>query len=104
MTTVTQTLALDRGKTGVVAHPYRCLGSFRLLLAMLVLVSHTASYIHPALPPLELGNIGVFLFFVVSGFVICEACDIFYRGRLANFLLNRALKIYPAYWAAIILA
>jgi peptidoglycan/LPS O-acetylase OafA/YrhL len=75
-----------------------------LLLAMLVLLSHTASYIHPALPKLALGNIGVFLFFVVSGFVISEACDVFYRGRLGNFLLNRALKIYPAYWAAIVIA
>jgi peptidoglycan/LPS O-acetylase OafA/YrhL len=104
MTVATQTLGLERGKTALVAHPYRFLGSFRLLLAMLVLVSHTASYIHPALPQLELGNIGVFLFFAVSGFVICEACDVFYRGRIANFLLNRALKIYPAYWAAIIIA
>ncbi len=104
MTTATQALDLADSKAAVVAHPYRFLGSFRLLLAMFVLVSHTASYIHPALPPLELGNIGVFLFFVVSGFVISEACDVFYRGRIANFLLNRALKIYPAYWAAIIIA
>jgi peptidoglycan/LPS O-acetylase OafA/YrhL len=104
MTIATQALAIQPGKTALAARPYRFLGSFRLLLAMLVLVSHTASYIHPALPPLALGNIGVFLFFAVSGFVICEACDVFYRGRLANFLLNRALKIYPAYWAAIIIA
>jgi peptidoglycan/LPS O-acetylase OafA/YrhL len=104
MTTATQTLNLVDGKAAVVAHPYRVLGSFRLLLAMLVLVSHTSSYLHPVLPPLELGNIGVFLFFIVSGFVISEACDVFYRGRIANFLLNRALKIYPAYWAAIIIA
>lgn len=104
MTIATQALAREHDKTAVAAHPYRFLGSFRLLLAMLVLVSHTASYIDPRLGSLELGNIGVFLFFAVSGFVICEACDVFYRGRIANFLLNRALKIYPAYWAAIIFA
>jgi peptidoglycan/LPS O-acetylase OafA/YrhL len=104
MTVVPQSLAQARAATTVAAHPYRFLGSYRVLLAMMVLVSHTAGDIHPALPPLELGNIGVFLFFVVSGFVICEACDVFYRGRSAGFLMNRALKIFPAYWAATILA
>jgi peptidoglycan/LPS O-acetylase OafA/YrhL len=82
-------------------HPYRFLGSFRFLLALLVLISHTSGFLSDQLVPLGLGNIGVLLFFVVSGFVICEALDLFYRSSATRFLLNRCLKIFPAYWAAL---
>jgi peptidoglycan/LPS O-acetylase OafA/YrhL len=88
----------------ITAHPYRFLGGFRFLLASCVVVSHTADYISPQLRNLYLGNVGVLLFFVVSGFVISEACDVFYRRRIGRFLMNRALKIYPAYWAATAIA
>jgi peptidoglycan/LPS O-acetylase OafA/YrhL len=82
-------------------HPYRFLGSYRFLLALLVLVSHSHAYIPAWLGDLALGNVGVFLFFVVSGFVICEALDVFYRSSSSKFLANRALKIFPAYWIAL---
>jgi len=88
----------------ITAHPYRFLGGYRFLLASCVVVSHTAGYISPRLEPLALGNVGVLLFFVVSGFVISEACDVFYRRRIGRFLTNRALKIFPAYWAVTLIA
>lgn len=85
-------------------HPYRLFGSFRLLLAVLVLVSHGGGGLSDIVGYLGLGNVGVFLFFVVSGFVICEALDIFYRDSIMKFIGNRCLKIFPAYWAATIIA
>src|SRR5713226_5019935 len=95
--------AIDNAAS-VDTHPYRSLGAFRFLLALLVLVSHAAGFIWDELTWLSLGNVGVLLFFVVSGFVICEALDIFYRDSALKFLLNRALKIFPAYWATLPLA
>jgi peptidoglycan/LPS O-acetylase OafA/YrhL len=60
--------------------------------------------LHPAVAPLSLGNVGVLMFFVVSGFVIAEALDLFYRDQPARFLANRFLRLYPAYWAALPIA
>ena len=84
-------------------HPYRFLGSYRLLLALFVLTSHASEFLGDAVANLSLGNVGVFLFFVVSGAVICEALDIFYRDSSCRFLINRGLKIFLAYWAALVL-
>ena len=79
---------------------YRLLGGYRALLAILVLVSHTHMWLPTWVGPLALGNVGVLSFFVLSRFVIAEACDIFYPGRPVRFLTNRLLRIYPTYWAA----
>jgi peptidoglycan/LPS O-acetylase OafA/YrhL len=87
----------------IAANPYRFFGTFRFALAVLVLTSHASNYLGPPFPALQLGNAGVFLFFVVSGAVISEALDIFYRSSSLRFMINRCLKIYPAYWAAVIL-
>lgn len=83
---------------------YRPFGAYRLFLAWLVLTSHANSYLPEWVGQLALGNIGVFSFFVLSGFVIIEACDRFYRGVPHRFFLNRFLRIYPTYWGACILA
>ena len=83
----------------LVINPYRFLGTYRALLALLVLVSHSSMWLPDWVAPLALGNVGVFSFFVLSGFVIAEACDIFYPGTPHRFLLNRFLRIYPTYWA-----
>ena len=47
------------------------------------------------------GNLGVELFFGISGFVIFMTLD---RTRsLGDFVVSRVSRLYPAYWAAIIL-
>jgi peptidoglycan/LPS O-acetylase OafA/YrhL len=83
---------------------YRFFGAYRAALAFLVLTSHSSAWLPQWVSPLALGNVGVFSFFVLSGFVIAEACDTFYRGKPQRFLLNRFLRIYPAYWAACCIA
>lgn len=83
---------------------YRLFGAYRLFLAWLVLTSHANAYLPGWVGQLALGNIGVFSFFVLSGFVIVEACDRFYRGAPHRFFLNRFLRIYPTYWGACVLA
>ncbi|MDB5405528.1 MAG: Acyltransferase 3 [Rhodospirillales bacterium] len=102
--TMSRAISADMPSSAVAAHPYRFLGGYRFLLASCVLVSHTSDYISPSLRNLYLGNVGVLLFFVVSGFVISEACDVFYRRRIGRFLTNRALKIFPTYWATTVIA
>jgi peptidoglycan/LPS O-acetylase OafA/YrhL len=76
------------------------------VLALLVLASHALSLWPEAwtISQLSLGNVGVFLFFVLSGFVITEALEVFYRKRVCSFLVNRFFKIYPPYWVALALA
>lgn len=46
------------------------------------------------------GWIGVEIFFVISGFVICMSC----WGRTPRqFFVSRVIRLYPAYWFAIVL-
>ncbi|MCT9082306.1 acyltransferase family protein [Streptomyces fulvoviolaceus] len=46
------------------------------------------------------GWIGVEIFFVISGFVICMSC----WGRTPRqFFVSRVIRLYPAYWCAIVL-
>jgi peptidoglycan/LPS O-acetylase OafA/YrhL len=87
-------------------YSYRMLGTYRFMLALLVLASHAFSLWPEAksVSQLSLGNVGVFLFFVLSGFVITEALEEFYRTRVYSFLINRFFKIYPPYWVALALA
>ena len=43
-------------------------------------------------------------FFVLSGFIIAEAIDVFYQRPAAAFLLNRVLRLGPPYWVAVIVS
>jgi peptidoglycan/LPS O-acetylase OafA/YrhL len=45
------------------------------------------------------GWLGVHLFFLISGFVICMSS--WGRG-VGRFLLSRALRLYPAYWLSVV--
>lgn len=84
--------------------PYRLLGCYRALLALLVVISHSSAYFPSYVSRFSLGNVGVFSFFVLSGFVIAEALDVFYPGQPHRFLFNRFLRLYPVYWLACIVA
>jgi peptidoglycan/LPS O-acetylase OafA/YrhL len=88
---------------------YRAFGVYRFVLALLVVVSHTwdLSYEKPEdhlLCSIGLGNIGVMTFFVLSGFIISEAVDHFYRERPFSFLVNRFLRLVPPFLAALLIS
>lgn len=94
--------------TAAVRGRYRFLGGYRFLLAALVLLHHFQHLLEPdqqaAVSALKLGEIAVTIFFVISGFIVAEACDSFYAGRPVAFLTNRVLRIAPPFLGAIVLS
>jgi peptidoglycan/LPS O-acetylase OafA/YrhL len=77
-------------------------GALRFVLAMSVLSAHLAFY--PAGLPHPLNpDVAVQGFYVVSGFLITLVLHEKYSGSLWLFYSNRALRIFPIYWATLIL-
>jgi peptidoglycan/LPS O-acetylase OafA/YrhL len=88
-------------------HTYRFFGTYRFVLALLVAVQHMLHTVFPqswqdALIGYEVGGVAVLLFFVLSGFIICEAADATYPDRPVAFAINRCLRIVPTYWLALL--
>ncbi|MGW8782867.1 acyltransferase family protein [Streptomyces sp. NPDC055796] len=93
----------------------RALDGLRLLAALMVAgyhyggrggqISHawgaSPRQLFPAAAPwLAYGCLGVQVFFVISGFVICLSAE----GRSVRaFAASRAARLYPAYWVALVL-
>jgi peptidoglycan/LPS O-acetylase OafA/YrhL len=69
------------------------LGAVRFILALAVVFFHLAPDVF-----VFSGPTAVFGFYTVSGYLISKILTGTYRGRVGAFLLNRALRIYPAYW------
>ena len=91
------------------SYQYRHFGTFRLLLAGLVMLEHFAADLAPArladaMMPYPVGGLAVLVFFSLSGFVITEAAYCVYRDRAAAFLANRLLRIMPHFVLAVALA
>ncbi len=57
-----------------------------------------ANAVFPA-QPAAYGWLGVYLFFLISGFVICMSS--WGRG-VGSFLLSRVVRLYPAYWLSVV--
>ena len=68
---------------------YRSIDILRGLAASAVVLAHVN-------PGFNLGAIGVDIFFVVSGFVMAHVSR---HRTAAQFLTDRAWRIYPVYWA-----
>ncbi len=90
-----------------------CLQALRAVAAWLVVADHALLDIthndpRNALTPIAgaLGSTGVYVFFVISGFIMVHiSWDDFQRsGATANFLRRRIIRIVPLYWLATILA
>lgn len=61
---------------------------------------HLYSELGPSHPWFVWGQYGVQLFFIISGFVIFDSV----RGTASGpFFANRAIRLYPAYWVAVII-
>lgn len=92
----------------------RALDGLRLLVALMVasfhyLGKHDASKVwgqdaHRIFPNVDLvasyGWLGVEIFFVISGFVICMSS---WGKTLGAFVRSRICRLYPAYWAGVVL-
>jgi peptidoglycan/LPS O-acetylase OafA/YrhL len=76
--------------------------ALRLLLAALVIVSHSMPISgladEPRLGDIKLGTLAVAGFFAVSGFLVTGSR---LRSTLASFAWRRFLRIYPGYWVCL---
>ena len=99
----------QRGPASAAKPRLRVLDGLRILAAVVVLSAH---YVHPAIwgadnaelfGPLatasRYGWLGVELFFMISGFVICMSA----WGRpLGSYLRSRVIRLGPAYWFCVL--
>lgn len=82
---------------------YIPLGYFRFLLAISVFFAHTSDAFKFLNVSLNWAGIGVWLFYVVSGYIIFSAHDLFYNKKAWGFLKNRILRIYPSMWLCLVI-
>lgn len=79
----------------------------RGLAALAVFLFHTRALLHESFPALaklvQFGDLGVPLFFVISGYVITASANATLRrnGPEAQFLKRRFLRIFPPFWFSI---
>ncbi|MEU4155635.1 acyltransferase [Actinoplanes sp. NPDC026670] len=63
--------------------------------------SHPPQYFLPTIAPAAVyGLLGVQLFFMISGFVICMSS---WRRSVGDFFVSRVSRLYPAYWACVLI-
>jgi peptidoglycan/LPS O-acetylase OafA/YrhL len=93
----------------------RHIDALRALAALLVLWRHVADVFAQADPTgasgggwlrsladnLEVGQIGVIVFFLISGYVIPFSMHAGRPAAVGSFLIKRAFRIFPAYWLSI---
>ncbi len=88
------------------------MGTFRLVLALAVLIAHIAATIGPSAVNRESLHIlvwsgeAVFAFFIISGFYMSLIINERYAklpGGTRRFYLNRALRLYPVHWVILAL-
>ncbi len=79
------------------------MGLFRLLLASTVMLLHFVDFYPQHFPYFLLGWASVPAFYIISGFLITLVLRERYHDRLWLFYSNRALRLYPLYWAALVL-
>ncbi|MFF9785315.1 Peptidoglycan/LPS O-acetylase OafA/YrhL, contains acyltransferase and SGNH-hydrolase domains [Streptomyces sp. SceaMP-e96] len=104
-----------RGRSRAGASRLRALDGLRLLAALMVAAYHyggrdgeiaqawggsPAGQFPTAAPLFAYGCLGVQIFFVISGFVICLSG---WGRTLRAFIASRVSRLFPAYWVAILL-
>ena len=96
----------------------RHVDSLRAVAAGLVVWTHTTQLLSAATGPdpkflgflhrlprdIDLGRVGVMIFFAVSGFVICRSFGGPRQGGARRFVLKRFCRLYPAFWTSILVA
>ncbi len=87
------------------------LQALRGIAALLVLFTHLSEQmtyrlgVHPFPSAIGSGRIGVDIFFVLSGFIMCWTShnDFGIPGAWRSFLHRRLLRVFPVYWMATLL-
>lgn len=74
------------------------MGMIRLLLAVSVVITHSDRVFGVFLLS---GDMAITAFFIVSGFLMALILETKYAGRVADFYVNRILRIYPPYLVAL---
>lgn len=77
------------------------LGSFRLLLAAMVVCFHLAQ---GTAPVGHLGIFAVFGFYVISGYLMTAILNDVYRFDFRRFWTNRVLRLFPIYYVSALLS
>lgn len=90
--------------SGVLERGGNCFGFLRLVLATMVIVSHTWTIGGFGSEPLtgwnvSVGFIGVYGFFALSGALVAKSAD---GASGSLFLWHRVRRIFPAFWACLI--
>ncbi len=101
----------ERGVRRAELTRFPCLEGIRALAASVVVVHHAAALAGPSrapglVTPAAVLDLGVAVFFVLSGFLIYRPfarahLDATPRRPLATYLWRRAVRIFPAYWLAL---
>ena len=109
--------AADRPSTpAAVPVRFRHIDSLRAVAALLVVWLHFAQFLGPVSGPdpwafgflqagprsLDVGRVGVIIFFAISGFVICRSFGGPSEGRERRFVVRRLCRLYPAYWVSMV--
>ena len=89
----------DQQNNAITQNRYKELDALRGLAALLVVFFHFTLGRNQYNSFFKLGATGVDLFFIISGFVIFMSLQ--KVSRSADFLINRASRLYPTYWAAV---
>lgn len=91
---------------------FKALDGLRGLAVLIVILSHSANaglFFHPLLNFQYIGKIGVYLFFVLSAYLLDRQIALaFYHGKATshywkNYFLRRFLRIYPLYVIALLI-
>ena len=82
---------------------YNNVQGLRAIAASLVVIAHSGLLV--GMPPgiNLLGHAGVDIFFVISGFIICQVATHTERGAI-DFLVRRFWRIFPLYWIVLAVA
>ena len=95
---------------------FRHIDSLRAVAAGLVMWLHFDQFIRPhtgsdpwwlgflhAVPAtVDVGRLGVILFFAISGFVICRSFGGPRKGAGRRFVIRRLYRLYPAFWVSLL--
>jgi peptidoglycan/LPS O-acetylase OafA/YrhL len=99
---------------------YAYIDVLRGIAALMVVYLHTSeTFLNPAVPQgnafehgiieffsrtIGLGEVGVCIFFMISGFIIPFSLYRYQVNPIKNFVAHRFFRLYPAYWLSIPLA